>query len=286
MTTRRVAALGIAVTALLVIAGIASHGRPLSAHKGSGPTPVFFDYVFTTIVVIGLGMLAVVIYSFMQAPKGEFRPPNRRFQFLTTFAMLVAAGLLGVLFTRTGFTKRLHQLAQKSAQAQPAGSANPNSRKHNAAARGARIRWDEVALVALLVGGAGAMLIASRRRRALRRPWRERRQEAVAMTLDESLDDLRSEPDLRRAIIAAYARMERALALAGLPRSPAEAPFEYVERALVSLDASSSSARRLTALFEWAKFSHHEPDAEMRDESIAALEAVRDDLRRPQELAA
>jgi hypothetical protein len=65
--------------------------------------------------------------------------------------------------------------------------------------------------------------------------------------------------------------MEHALARAGLPRHPAEAPFEYVERALGSLETSAESVRRLTALFEWAKFSQHEPEPEMRDEAIDAL---------------
>ena len=41
--------------------------------------------------------------------------------------------------------------------------------------------------------------------------------------------------------------------------------------------------RRLTVLFEWAKFSHHEPEPEMRDEAIDALVAVRDELRQPAE---
>jgi hypothetical protein len=50
--------------------------------------------------------------------------------------------------------------------------------------------------------------------------------------------------------------MERALAAGGLPRRPSEAPFEYVERALGELETSAESARRLTDLFEWAKFSH------------------------------
>ena len=81
--------------------------------------------------------------------------------------------------------------------------------------------------------------------------------------------------------MAAYARMEQALGRAGLPRHPAEAPFEYVERALLSLDTSTDSARMLTALFERAKFSHHEPGPEMRDEAIDALLAVRDELARP-----
>jgi hypothetical protein len=117
-------------------------------------------------------------------------------------------------------------------------------------------------------------------RRALRTVRRSRR--ALAAALDESLDDLRSDPDVRRAIIAAYARMERALAYAGLPRAPAEAPYEYLERSLVELDTSSDGARRLTDLFERAKFSHHEPAESMRDEAIDALVAVRDELRRPE----
>ena len=103
--------------------------------------------------------------------------------------------------------------------------------------------------------------------------------EALAAALDESLDDLRTDPDLRRAIIAAYARMETALAAAGIPRHPAEAPLEYVERALLSLDTSAEAVRRLTELFEWARFSHHEPEPSMRDDAVDALIAVRDELR-------
>ena len=103
--------------------------------------------------------------------------------------------------------------------------------------------------------------------------------QSLADALDVSLDDLRTDPDLRRAIIAAYARMEAALAAAGLPRRPAEAPLEYLERALLSLDTSAEAVRRLTDLFEWARFSHHEPEPSMRDDAVDALLAVRDELR-------
>ncbi len=91
---------------------------------------------------------------------------------------------------------------------------------------------------------------------------------------------------MRRAIVAAYARMEHALRVTGLPRRPAEAPLEYLERALLTLDTSGPSVRRLTDLFEWAKFSHHEPEPTMRDEAIDALIAVRDELRAPVEVPA
>ena len=80
-------------------------------------------------------------------------------------------------------------------------------------------------------------------------------------------------------MIAAYARLERALAAYGLPRRPSEAPEEYVARILVDLDVGTASVRRLTALFERAKFSQHVVDEGMKDEAIVTLEELRAELR-------
>ena len=55
--------------------------------------------------------------------------------------------------------------------------------------------------------------------------------------------------------------------------------LEYLERVLVDLDATAASARRLTDLFRIAKFSDHPVDAQAKEDAIAALEAVRDELR-------
>lgn len=104
---------------------------------------------------------------------------------------------------------------------------------------------------------------------------------AVAAILDDTLQDIRDERDPRRAVVAAYARMERALAAHGLPRQRSEAPAEYLERALEELSASASSASRLTRLFEWARFSQHPVEPGMKQEAIQALEAVRDELTAP-----
>ena len=79
-------------------------------------------------------------------------------------------------------------------------------------------------------------------------------------------------------MIAAYARLERVLAAHRLPRRPAEAPLEYLARMLDDLAVSPEAARRLTDLFERAKFSQHAVGREMKEEAIAALETVRDDL--------
>ena len=142
---------------------------------------------------------------------------------------------------------------------------------------------DQPGLVPLVVAGlalaamvaiAVAQLVAERRRR---RPPPTPAERLVEL-LDDTLDDLEREPDPRRAVIAAWARMERGLAAAGLPRHPAEAPFEYASRVLEAALARPSSVHRLTGLFERAKFSHHPVGLADREEAIAALRTVRREL--------
>jgi Domain of unknown function (DUF4129) len=278
MSMRRVLAFGATVAALLAIAGIASHDHPLSRTHGGGPTAVFFDYVLTTIVIVAVLIAAVAAYAFSEArPRAWRRPERRRRHLLSTIAMLASALAIAWLLGHGSFARRLHALQGNRAQAQPA---DGNREAPVVGGRSARLRWDEVAVVAALIAALTAAALATRRTRGPRKPWGDW-QEAVSLALDESLDDLRTEPDLRRAIIAAYARMEVALGVAGLPRRPAEAPLEYMERALQSIDTSAAAVRRLTDLFEWAKFSQHAPDPAMRDEAIEALVSVRDELRRP-----
>ena len=106
------------------------------------------------------------------------------------------------------------------------------------------------------------------------------RGEAVSLALDESLDDLRADPDLRRAIVAAYARMERRSRSVGLGRAPRRRRPSSTSAGRSRASKRARQPReRLTTLFEWAKFSHHEPEPHMRDEAIDALVAVRDELR-------
>jgi hypothetical protein len=278
----RLLALGGTVAGLVAVIGIASRGRPLSAHRGAGPTATFFDYLATTLLLFAIAMLAVFVYVLLRERVGG-RPPKRGPWHVFSYLAALASGLaLAYLIVHSGFEQRLRNELARARKGQESGQLPP-AKAPPRDVRNAHLRWDEIAVVLVLLGGTLAVVLATRQARRAARPWRLRREEAVAQAFDESLDDLRLDPDLRRAIIAAYARMERALASVGLARHPAEAPFEYVERALRSLDASSAAAERLTSLFEWAKFSQHEPGAEMRDEAIDALEAVRDELRRPAE---
>jgi hypothetical protein len=89
-----------------------------------------------------------------------------------------------------------------------------------------------------------------------------------------SLEALRREPDPRRAVIAAYAAMERSLSGAGFGRRRSEAPLEYLRRVLTATRAAEE-VRTITLLFQHAKFSHHAVDETMRTGAIDALERIR-----------
>jgi hypothetical protein len=101
----------------------------------------------------------------------------------------------------------------------------------------------------------------------------------MATTIDEAIDDLEAEADARRAVIAAYARMERTFERHGVGRRASETPLEYLRRVLLELTTERRAVGRLTDLFEEAKFSRHEIGAPMKRDAIDALRTIRDGLQ-------
>ena len=133
--------------------------------------------------------------------------------------------------------------------------------------------------MAALIAAAIVAYYVSDRRAARSRPLDENLAEQLAAVLDDTLDDLRAEADPRRAVIAAYARLERVLAANRVPRKSSETPQELLQRVLRQLDLGSDAIERLTTLYARAKFSQHDVDVAMKEEAIGALEQVRDELR-------
>lgn len=282
MATRRLAALGLAVVGLLTLVSLAGRGpRPLGVGGGTEHVgPQFFDYAFTTVVIAFLAGLTLIAVASGGLRRG-IAPTQRRAWWQNIVALVVIVLLFALV-------ARVHEFPQF---ANPGGSGTAAHRARSLprdpstkTGRDVEFKWIEVAVAGGLALAALAALVVAwqvRRRRsagpAAGSPGSAA--ETVSSLLDDALHDLRSERDLRRAVIAAYARMERALAAGGLPRRLSEAPLEYVERALLRLEASAGAVRRLTDLFEWAKFSHHHVDARMRDEAVDALARVRDELR-------
>lgn len=280
MTRRRLVPLALAVTALLAVVAVAAHGRPLGKGSGTnGGLPVsFWSWVFTTLVIVLLLLVAVGLYSVFafRRERTELASYNRRT--LRSLAMLLAiAVFVWILGRHLNLQHLLHPNGTTKASGNGAGVGK--HARHLARPEHVQFRWEELVVVLVLVLALAVVARLARKQLGAGGEPRRAAPELLAAALDESLDDLRADPDLRRAIIAAYARMETALAAAGLPRDPAEAPFEYLERALLSLDTSAAAVHRLTDLFEWARFSQHEPEPAMRDEAVDALIAVRDELR-------
>jgi hypothetical protein len=281
VTRRPLVPLALAVTLLLAVVALAAAGRPLGSGGGSrGGLPwSFWDYTYTTIVIVVVPLLfaGVIVGALVRRREGHRRPFwQSLLRSLVIFALLLGLEFLVVRYLKLAHIHlHLHRLQQTG----PVKPGQSRGRHPSSGTRSLHFRWDELAIVLGLV--VAAAIVAVRRPRPQPRTPRTIAPEALAAALDESLDDLRADPDLRRAIIAAYARMETALAAAGIPRHPSEAPLEYLERALLSLDASAEAVRRLTDLFEWARFSHHEPEPSMRDDAVDALIAVRNELRVP-----
>jgi hypothetical protein len=144
----------------------------------------------------------------------------------------------------------------------------------------AEFAWIPVLVIlGLIAATVAAFTISSRRRRQAQGDDDAAVAEQLADVLEETLDDLRGEPDPRRAVIAAYARLERSFAAAGVPRRAQETAVEYVPRALAGLEVDPAPVRTLTDLFTTAKFSHHAVDEGMKLDAISALEGIRDELR-------
>jgi len=265
---------------LVLIAIVAAVGRAHHApgsHAGGHPPPAAVgDYVFSIIAVILLAGALVTLYVLLANP-GLL--PERRSKRRNGIVTLIAFALFATLFGQAhGVFNRMNP-ATNPAQLKPP-RAPPQKATTRPGERTAELRWTPVLLVtgaAFAVLGVVALRSARRRRGHF---LRELELEAeFEQLVDETLADLRAEADPRRAIIKAYARVEALFASYGLARRRSEAPLEYLSRVLPEVQASASALRRLTMLFQWAKFSAHDVDPSMREEAIDALVEVRDELR-------
>jgi hypothetical protein len=268
----------VAVALLLPVVALAS--RPENASGGpllgADPARVALDVAVYLFVVLVAVSLAIVVWALWPRQGEEvLLPPRRRRPLataITTLSMTLAA--VAVALWLRG---RRGGLLLNPGAGGGGGRLVPNLTGPPRAAGQAGIDWIATAIVAaLLVAGAVAVWWALLRRR--RRPGATP-VARVRAVLDDAIDDVLHESDPRRAVIDAWARLERVLARQGLPRRESEAPFEYAARASVELGVPAEWLEQLAGLFEWARFSPHEVTPAMREEALGGLVAVRDGLR-------
>jgi uncharacterized membrane protein YidH (DUF202 family) len=241
-----------------------------------GPPASFLDYAFTAgLVVAAVALLIALRHARLRKP----RQVRSNWYVLGTILVVAAAAITSAFIARQ--LHIIHHPGHPGGGAQAAGRAArrlPPDRVGSE--RQLHFRWEAGAIGLALLGVAAVSVVLLRRRQSPGEADEpDTLPEALTAAFDESLDDLRLEQDARRAVIAAYARAERALAEHGLARRPAEAPLEYLSRVLLGLRVRAGAVLELTELFERAKFSTHRIDGAMKEDAIDALAAVRDDLR-------
>jgi uncharacterized membrane protein len=287
--TLKAAGLAAGLVALLVLVAMAARGSHpgTSGHVATRAVPNSVQDGFVTLLAVAYVVVLVVIVVAFFRYKDRWSDPGSHWlkNFVLVLILMGIATAIGYYAITHG---HLRQQAQKAQRAQ-ARSGNKQQRiKHVAAtpARTAHFEWPLVLGIGglVLLGGVW-MYVRSRRRLA---PLLEDRSLEADMisAIETTIDDLRNERNARRAVIAAYASMERTLAAHGLARHRSEAPLEYLANILRGLRVRESAVRTLTRLFEYAKFSGHQVDEQMKEEAIDALIAIRDDLRRDEAAAA
>ncbi len=271
----------ILVGALVGVALVAAVGLASRAHTpaGGGHTrsisrDILLEYLLLLLVALAAVVLPVALYLFVAGRDDDVVStlPQRKNWMPALLISMIAVSVVAVLVLRYVHD---HRGSHSNPASELLGLA-----KHGTRTTGAvRFDWGPVIVVsslAVLALVVGAWLVHEHLRTE---PKQTQVAAELAALLERTIADLRSEPDPRIAVIAAYAQMEHALAGVGLTRRADEAPREYLGRVLPDVGAQTASVERLTRLFERAKFSPHAIDAAMKDEAIDALELLRDDLR-------
>jgi hypothetical protein len=276
----RVALPALVVLALVAIVAIAATGStPSGGGETRPPSETLLDTLFS------LGVLAVVlggvllVYGLTQRQAIAREVASGRYPRHTGLLVVCSLAVFGALFYRALETWSPPEPVDEGERAFPLPTPEQTtSGTETPAPYEPSISWIPIAVVlGLVLAAIAAYVVAERRSRHAR--GEEDLAEQLALVLDDTLDDLRAERDPRRAIIAAYARLERVLEANGVPRRAADTPAEYLRRVLHDLELDPAAAERLTALFTRAKFSQHDVDLTMKEEAIDALERVRDELR-------
>jgi Domain of unknown function (DUF4129) len=270
---RRLLPLAAAVV-LLALVAVGSLRRPPGSDAG---TPRFPSALLQSLGLLAAmaAMVALFLAVWTMLP-GKSKLPQRRRHPLFMPMVLLGSVLLLALLRRLGWLDRLGlaDLHQPPAPTSP--GAAPTSPQGQLA--GGEPGWVAFVVVGLLLAGLAAAILvrgelARRRRAAMADP-----SQRLVELLEVTLADLEDERDPRRAVIAAWVRMERGFAAAGLPRRAAEAPLEYVARVLEAANVRPASIERLAELFERAKFSQHPIDEGMRAAAIEAVTTIRAEL--------
>ena len=261
--------IGLAVVGLIAVVALAS-GDPIIGHRGDRPVEEGFASLsavwWAVMVLCASFALAVVIYLLvMMRGQGKGAKPGQKS--LIGLLVLVAIVMIAIRF-RPERSDRSEPVQAPTTTSAPAPVDGPSEGGSGTA------WWPLLAVAVLAVGGA---VIGLRARRPPL-PDLEDDEESMDATLPALLalgiEALRAEPDPRRAVIAAYARLEAGLAASGQPRRANETPSEFLARLLAASGLPPDALSALTHLYELARFSDRPLPSDARAQALASLDAL------------
>jgi hypothetical protein len=278
------------VMALLVLAGLGARAREVTrlstagmVRASAGPVMTVFGVLLVAAACLVLAGVVVLLAGHRRRrDNGEPRrvpvPVGTRWQralallsVLTMLALPVAAVVVAVRSQHGGARAVLHPA--------PVVSVVPHVRSPEPVPGGTTGAALLAVALAVVTAVAAIALWRGQRRRA---PAAQQGPGAKASPLAAAVAAgswaLEHSPGAREAIIACYAAMEEALAVAGVPRRAADTPEELLERAVGDGAVRTPAARRLTGLFREARFSRHDLADAQRHDASAALDEISGDL--------
>lgn len=273
----RLATAAAVLVVLLVTVAVSSHAGFGHAHT-TAPSRPFIDWGLSAFLVLFVLAIPVAGYAYLLQAREVELGTRRRFEIRVGVSVLFVLALFALLLVRLylwhGTGGFFHVYS-------PGGHGSGRSVHSTPGRQAYTPHFEWPVLIAFGVVLAGLGVFALRRRGATADEPADAAtapDDELAVSIGEAIDDLEREPDARRAVIAAYARMEGVLARRGLGRRASETPLEYLRRTLLALTRSLDAVTRLTALFEVAKFSDRPVDTTMKDDAIAALREIREGL--------
>jgi len=279
----RLSLLGLGLLVLLSVVAFASRSG-LAHRSDTAPSQGYVNYAVTVFLILFVLMIPVAVYAFALRVRERAAVASRRtvWQRLRTYTII-----FGILFLITFASYRLRHSAPQLFQHfnfwRGSGASGVDGHGHRLAKPEVQPKFEwNVLWVALVVLTSTAGFVYYRWR-AGKLTFVPREPELtvsddLAAGITDAIDDLEAEPDARRAVIAAYARMEAVLGRNGFLRVPSETAIEYLRRVLLGLTSRGDAVTRLTALFEQAKFSQNAIDATMKQDAIGSLREIRDGL--------
>jgi len=287
--TRRAGAVLVLLLLLLgALAGALSDTASGAAQLRGGAASIALSVAATLIGMAIVVFAAIVVWSFLTSPRGSSESATRvRGPF---WRGMIVALLIPIIF---GIILLLHRHRPARHAALLAGSTHvPAAGPHRSPVHFVpSASFTTIGVVALIAGVAIMWAWLQGRRHG--RHWdlgefiRTRAVPSVGtespLSLAQSLATVRvpdpeEETDPRKAVVAAYLAMTHVAAEAGAERRAHETPAEFLQRLLSSLGSSGGAARRLTFLFETARYSSKPVQETLRSDAIDALRRVQEEL--------